>query len=39
MDTQNDGLEKVIPLQKWQCLVSMLDYVRFLGCTHVYVMN
>ena len=26
MDTQNDGLEKVTPLQKCQFLVSMLDF-------------
>ena len=26
MHTQNDALEKVTPLNKWQCLVSMLDF-------------
>ena len=26
MDTQNDALEKGSPFQKWQCLVSMLDF-------------
>ena len=26
MHTQNDGLEKVTPLNKWQFLVSMLDF-------------
>ena len=31
MDTQNDGLEKVInSLQIWQLLVSILDFSLFL---------
>ena len=29
MDTQNDGLEKVSPFEKWQFLVSMLDFTTW----------